>query len=234
LTFSGDTNPRSQRYLSQEGSPSRKGFSMKWNWIVLAGMSIGGVAAQDRITVELANAASVPHYVVSRARAMVDFVFERAGFKIDWIETSTGDRTPWIPICKDSTDVSRFAVVIRRDEGSARLHDTVLGYAMPFSGMRNRAAVLWQSVFRAAQENADKVDSGMLLGMVIAHELGHLVMGSGTHGTGVMSANWLRPDFIAIGRRGLRFTPAEMVQLHQGLRNRYRVIDTGTLLLARR
>ena len=63
---------------------------------------------------------------------------------------------------------------------------------MPFAGLRNHAAVLWRSVSGTAQENADKVDSGMLLGMVIAHELGHLVMGSGTHGPGIMSANWLR------------------------------------------
>lgn len=207
---------------------------MKWNWIVLAGMSIGGLSAQNRITVELANAASVPHYAVSRAEAMADFLFERAGFKIEWIETSTDDRTPWVPICKDSTDVNHFAVVIRRDAGSARLHDRALGYAMPFSGRRNHAAVLWQAVSRTAQENADKVDSGMLLGVVIAHELGHLVMGSGAHGPGVMSANWLRPDFIAISQRGLRFTPVEVVQLRQGLRNRYGASDAGRVLLARR
>lgn len=207
---------------------------MKWNLIVLAGVTIGGLAAQNRITVELANAASVPHYNVFRAEATAAFLFERAGFKIDWVETSTDDRTPWVPICKDSTDFNHFAVVIRRDEGSARIHDTALGYAMPFSGLRNHAAVLWQSIFRAAQENADKVDSGTLLGMVIAHELGHLIMGSSTHGPGVMSANWCRPDFIAIGQRGLRFTPAEIAQLHQGLRNRYSASDAGKLLLAQR
>ena len=78
---------------------------MKWNWIVLAGMSIGCVTAQNRIIVELANAVSVPHYAISRAEAMAGFVFERAGFKIEWIETSTDDRAPLIPLCNDSTRV---------------------------------------------------------------------------------------------------------------------------------
>lgn len=207
---------------------------MKWNWIVLAGISIAGLTAQDRITVELANAASVPDYAVSRAEAMAGFLFERAGFKIEWIETSADDRTPWIPVCKDSTDANYFAVVIRRDEGSARLHDMALGYALPFSGGHNHAAVLWRPISRIVQENADKVNSGTLLGMVIVHELGHLVMGSATHAPGVMSANWRSPDFVAIGRRGLRFTPSEVAQLHQGLRNRYRAIDPGSVLLAQR
>ena len=37
------------------------------------------------------------------------------------------------------------------------------------------------------------VDAGTLLGLVIAHELGHLLLGSGYHGwTGVMRADW--PD----------------------------------------
>ena len=35
------------------------------------------------------------------------------------------------------------------------------------------------------------VDAGTLLGLVIAHELGHLLLGSGYHGwTGVMRADW--------------------------------------------
>jgi len=59
-------------------------------------------------------------------------------------------------------------------------------------------------------------------------------MGSSTHAPGVMSAKWRRPDFQAIGQRALRFTPAEIAQLHRGLQNRYSASDAGKLLLAQR
>src|SRR5207244_8114685 len=39
------------------------------------------------------------------------------------------------------------------------------------------------------------VDAGTLLGLVIAHEVGHLLLGSGYHGwSGVMQADW--PDAL--------------------------------------
>jgi hypothetical protein len=219
--------------MGQEGSPSWKGHSMKASWILFAGISAGSLTAQSHIEVQLNNTANTPHHAVSMAEAVGSSLFERAGIRIEWIECLSGATDPRRSLCMESSDPDQFTVVIRQDDGRARPHDSALGFAMPFSGMRNHAAVLWRPISRTAQDNAGEVNEGTLLGTVIAHELGHLLMGSGDHGPGVMNANWLRSDFIGMGQHRFRFTPGQIEQLRQGLERRNRLAG-GPVLLARR
>jgi hypothetical protein len=51
------------------------------------------------------------------------------------------------------------------------------------------------------------VGLGNILGSVIAHELGHLLLGSNSHaGTGIMRAHWQGEDLRRLSRGGLWFT----------------------------
>jgi hypothetical protein len=206
---------------------------MKASWIVFAGISIGNLAAQNHIKIELNNTAKTPHYAVSVAEAAASSLFDRAGIRIEWIECLSGATDPRRSLCMESNDPDQFTVVIRQDDGRARPHDSALGYAMPFSGKRNHAAVLWSPISRIAQDNSREVGEGTLLGTVIAHELGHLLMGSGTHGPGVMNSNWVRSDFIVMGQHRSRFTLEQVEQLRQGLERRTRLTG-GLVLFARR
>jgi hypothetical protein len=207
---------------------------MKVKWIVCAGISIEALAGQSHITVEVKNAARITHYTVSRAEAVASSLFERAGIEIEWIECFSASIDPWQSSCLETTNTDQFTIVIRQNHGTARVHDTALGYSLPFSGMHNHAAVFWQSVSRTAQRNSDAVDERTLLGMVMAHELGHLLMGSGRHGPGVMNAGWRRSDFREMGQCRFRFTLEQAAQLRRGLENRNRTVLTGRVLLAGR
>jgi len=65
--------------------------------------------------------------------------------------------------------------------------------------------------------SAQQVGATALLGYVIAHELGHLLLGPG-HGTnGVMRAAWDLRDLEAIRQGRLKFSPAEGVRMRQAL-----------------
>ena len=62
-----------------------------------------------------------------------------------------------------------------------------------------------------------------LLGSVIAHELGHLLLGSSTHArTGLMSSRWFRQDVRSMALAQLRFSRREGRDLRAGLSRRMR------------
>jgi hypothetical protein len=59
------------------------------------------------------------------------------------------------------------------------------------------------------------VDAGTLLGLVIAHEVGHLLLGSGYHGwTGVMRADWAE-ELFKRNPEAWRFSTLEAARIRQ-------------------
>jgi hypothetical protein len=73
---------------------------------------------------------------------------------------------------------------------------------------------------RPVEDVADgqNLDAAVLLGYVIAHELGHLLIGPGHSADGVMRARWGRNEFQALRQRWLRFnrTDAERIRMAAG------------------
>jgi hypothetical protein len=69
------------------------------------------------------------------------------------------------------------------------------------------AEVYYQAVQTLAATQSAELPQ--LLGYVIAHELGHLLLGPGHSPTGVMREAWDRRDLQAIRQGGLSFSPAE-------------------------
>jgi hypothetical protein len=75
---------------------------------------------------------------------------------------------------------------------------------------------------RAVGLHADrKIGLAEILGSVMAHELGHLLLGSNSHaGTGIMRAHWQGEDLRLVSRGGLWFTKDEGSHMRRKLRTR--------------
>ena len=63
-------------------------------------------------------------------------------------------------------------------------------------------------------------DSGVLLGFVMAHELGHLLLGAGHTPNGVMQAAWSQKQMDALRQRWLRFTEEGAARIRRALEAR--------------
>ena len=64
---------------------------------------------------------------------------------------------------------------------------------------------------------AGRGDSDMddILGCVIAHEIGHLLLGRNSHSAnGIMKSPWSPEDFQLARKRSLRFTPEQAERMH--------------------
>jgi hypothetical protein len=73
--------------------------------------------------------------------------------------------------------------------------------------------------YQAAQAlaSAKEAELTTLLGYVIAHELGHLLLGPGHAAKGVMREAWDRRDLEAIRQECLRFSPVEAASMRRAL-----------------
>jgi hypothetical protein len=126
-------------------------------------------------------------------------IYEAAGVRLDWHEP----KEPTAPVNRPTV------VIITNDVriGGAFADSEVLG-AVIQPGVR--AYVHYDRVFQFAYEH--RKQPGVVLGAVIAHEIGHLLLGSAHSATGIMSEEMeRRPAGVAA------FLPDQRVALRRAL-----------------
>jgi hypothetical protein len=84
----------------------------------------------------------------------------------------------------------------------------------------NGHGYLADTYYQAVSDLASRhhADTAVLLGFVIAHELGHLLLGPGQVNGGVMRTGWNVNELQALRQRWLRFNQAESLRIRQALR----------------
>jgi hypothetical protein len=182
----------------------------------------GAISLAETITVRVHNVAGAEAAVIARGEREAARIFERVGITVRWAECPPLDPGQvGSQICEEIYEPSRFTVVIDHDFMNAPIEDTALGFALPSLAGRNHAAVVYPRIRRLTSEHTDLMDCGSLLGVVLAHEIAHLLFGSMDHGSGIMRANWTREEFKSIGQRRFSFTREQGADLRAGLRSRY-------------
>lgn len=101
---------------------------------------------------------------------------------------------------------------------SANPSDTAYGAAfLGKDGSGEYADVFFDSVQRLHDEDT-QVSQAQILGYVMAHELGHLLLGSNAHSKlGVMRPHWSKAELQSISMGRLSFTADQGREIHQRL-----------------
>jgi hypothetical protein len=136
------------------------------------------------VEVVLDNRAPAGASEIGTARARTDFIFEEAGVRIKWMLKGEDLGVP-------AGLAERVHLVLIDEPVSRRLpgDPTTLGFAVPAAG---RVYVHYDRVHDLARLHG--VQPGWFLGVVIAHELVHVLLPRAGHtGDGVMKRS-LRPD----------------------------------------
>ncbi len=137
---------------------------------------------------------------MSAAKAAVEHVFDASGVRLVW----TNDPR---------------ALRIQILDGTLRdVRDGAVGYAV-LSGSSSYAVVS----LPGAQAVAEREDAPLstVLGVAIAHEIGHVLLGSAHHSsTGVMSATLDRKLLLNALSGSLRFVGGESAELRRATRGR--------------
>ena len=167
---------------------------MKWLMMIAAVLMVGGVAgaaeipAQSTIRLQLLNAAKVPDDVLEKSRQQVARIFEQAGVEVVW-----------------TAEAPRLTVIIiPRVLGFDRATSPVMGAAL-----KTTSGLLVQVFFQQVEgfARSHHVDLSTILGHVIAHEVGHLMLPTESHSpTGLMRAEWDSAQMRDVVRGAVTFT----------------------------
>lgn len=175
-----------------------------------------------QITVSVFSDVPVSPQLLVRAEQQTGKIFSISGLDIVWIDctgahAADGDR--------DRACLKRYGpddLIIRITSHVSTVPSDAFGVAFLASDGRGRYAdVFWtqtQELSASSNRAPDRI-----LGSVMAHEMGHLLLGLHSHSvSGVMRAHWGRDELQRMEMGTLLFLP------EQGKRMRARIADTSS------
>lgn len=179
--------------------------------LLLAGSVRAAGPSDLRVTVRVYNYAAVSDRVLGDAESETARIFASAGISTAWLDCSHSRVPPRSGFtqadeitnpCSASIGADLVLRILSRSTpASTAFRDTMFGFA---------EGGFVASVFYARLEDmADGVYGNrsaisLMLGDVIAHEIGHLLLGSNSHSrTGVMSGKWDR-EYLRLASEGFQ------------------------------
>lgn len=174
------------------------------------------VSAAETMHISLCNQANASEKMLHGSKAEVEIAYQAAGIDIRWVACENagsakelyGDRY-FVVRLRNGTDMANPRGVSLDTMGRAYTERRGSGYL---------ADVYLPSIARFAARQ--DIDFQSLVGLVISHELGHLLLGPGHSQRGIMFSHWTKHETEAGRKRGLRFNKDEAVTLVQQLRER--------------
>jgi hypothetical protein len=196
--------------------------------VVLWGATEAPFAENPQIIVSVYDDAQVPPDIVTRAQQRATEIFSHAGVDVTWVScTPANTSRDAATACTETEDPNHLVLhIIRRVANST--DSAAFGVAfLAADGTGRYGNVFWKRA-QELQENSN-VDVAAILSSVMAHEIGHLLLGSNAHAvSGIMRAHWEASDLRRINMGALLFLP------EQGKRMRARVVQPRVLLMSNR
>ena len=176
-------------------------------WLLLS-VSLGCLGANERamgpkrpkagIRIRVLNPASIPAGTLRKAEQLAGDVLDAAGIEITWLECpcqpELGPNEFWLHLLKNRPsrirgDATGFAVLMHGQDGAV-----------------SYAGVVWPAVEEVASNLESEVSD--VLGATVAHEIGHILLGSKAHTRGgIMSSRFERVEMRMAANGELRFSP---------------------------
>jgi len=177
--------------------------------------------ARSAITVRWYNTFGMPLSEMPTAQHTARDILRRAGFETVWrmCRTAHGPSRSLADSCEDRLEASELVVrlvAISREMADASLDSLGFSYVNTEMGAGTLSTIFADRVVALA--HGAGVENGVVLGRAIAHEIGHLLMGSTTHSTtGLMRAHWSRVALEHEPMIAWSFSNVEASQMQHGL-----------------
>jgi hypothetical protein len=183
--------------------------------LLLAPMFLAVVSAQNSLSIRVYNRAGVPPRVLEAAIQETSRILARAGIETSWTEgppdapeACTFDFSGWSPYQHPNPDTRNYLVVVIGHRGQASGSRETLGFALPDASTGVHAFIFYDSLEQLT--NPRVVTPPKMLGHAIAHEIGHVLLGSGHHSpAGLMKPRWDTADHMRAQAGMMQFTASE-------------------------
>jgi hypothetical protein len=194
----------------------RFGFIRWWGWALVVllwgAIAMAGTGEVDlpEITVLVNNSAGVSRGVLKRAENDAERIFRAAGVEIQWEDCSRG---AVVDACQQVPGANEFVLSIEATGKTST--DSVFGVAfLGEGGIGKYCNVFFDRVEETQRESG--TGGAHLLGAVVAHELGHLLLGPHAHAhVGIMTPVWQEQSLRAIEMGTFFFTREQAVSMRE-------------------
>lgn len=196
----------------------------RYSLLIVSFLSCAGWAARPafqaasdnpQVIVSVYDQAGVSASVLSRAEQEAERLLGQAYVSVIWVKCS--GRNGRVSTCRDQTTSTQLIVCIV--PRPLTLSDITYGAAfLGADGHGQYADVFFASV-RQLQHQEPRTNQAQVLGYVMAHEIGHLLLGSNAHSNlGIMRPYWSNAELQSISMGRLSFTRDQSVKIRQRLR----------------
>jgi len=176
------------------------------------------------ITVRLYNVAEAPDNRVARATAEASEIFERVGVSVTWLDCSG-------PVPQAECNAVRGAAVVNLRLMPAHMQPKQLPRGIfGFAVMSTKGG--FSSIANVYIERVSEISDGrkyrrdVLLGSMMAHELGHLLLGANSHSKkGLMTLPWGPKVLLAADRGMLSFSKSEALKIVKAVQERRQAVE---------
>jgi hypothetical protein len=169
-------------------------------------------AASLRLNVRVFNYAEVSPETWNLAQEVAARIIYRTGLETHWLKCSLSSEGNLIPAaCEQPAEPSDLVLRLVPVSAATRAQfgEGTLGIAaQPEKGTPGSASVFYRRAEQLARGGA--ASPPVILGHAVAHEIGHLLLGSNSHSPlGLMRARWSRQDLQNATLGNLLLTPEQ-------------------------
>lgn len=200
----------------------------RWLWLWLSAIltapdcSLAGTAgaterlAQPPLVVAVYNDAGAPSSTVAGAEVIASRIFRQAGLEVQWVNCGLPNASEAESnLCSLAVYPTHLRMHILRSPGTLTKSSMGVSY-LSIDGTGCYSDVFLSPVLALSEDHQHDVRE--VLGHVMAHEIGHLLLGTNSHSpTGIMRAHWQPPELVQAGHGMLLFTHAQSQIMKQKL-----------------
>jgi len=196
---------------------------------------LGATEPGSKITVFVYNYAAITPEVLALTEAEGSRIYQQTGIEIQWLDCPLSPKdASRFPACQVPPGPTRLALRILSRSMADRLRQAgdSFGFAMiPEDGSFAIVANVFS--YDAGQLAARHgMRHGIILGHLAAHEIGHLLLGAGSHSsTGIMHVPWRLDALEIIGQGLMLFRPQEGESMRTNVRARVQAAGVADLAL---
>jgi hypothetical protein len=168
------------------------------------------------VTVSVHNDAGIPFGILLHIESEASRVFRHSGIELRWLNCPLPPTVPQNAAECATADFPRH-LQLRIVKRSLNLNEFTMGISYFSDDGTGCYADLFYERAKLIYESSH-VSVATILGHAAAHELGHLLLGTGSHApTGIMCAHWQPAELASASKGALFFSTAESLEMRDKL-----------------
>ena len=177
--------------------------------------------AKDRQLVLVYNTSPVTEQILIEAEMEASRIFREGVIELQWLNCRIpAELHPETDPCREHFNESPLYLQVLPSAG-AFPNERALAHAAVAPEGGNRATVFFDRLRKFMEVSNAPCGVARMLGHVMAHEMGHLLLSTPRHSAkGIMAGPWNGKDIQLAALRGLLFTAAEAAQMRETVKRR--------------